>query len=363
MLKIHSFLQKVKEPIKKLLPNKIGKYKTQMAVISYAMVTVLFILSPDYIYGSDAKNVESYAKAQVIHSVSYEIVEETANEAIVRANETNQDNLFIFCDLTTVNNPDVMKNLKLDEENSSANSMMLGAVAGEKVDSSSTNGKKTNNPDEVVTLTARIAAQETTDTEQETEKTVTNNTEQEEKEAQAEKRAQEKKEAQAEKEAEAEKEAQEKKEAEAEKVAKAEKKKQAEKEKIVVDLSSNEIEILQRIVEAEATGEDIKGKILVANVIMNRVNDDEFPDSVKGVVFQQNGSTYQFSPIKDGRYWSVDVSKDTKTAVKRVMQGEDYSQGALYFSARSKANKSSMSWFDRHLEFLFEYGGHEFFKN
>ena len=102
--------------------------------------------------------------------------------------------------------------------------------------------------------------------------------------------------------------------------------------------------------------------MLVANVVLNRVNDDYFPNTVEGVVFQNNGRTYQFSPIKDKRYWSVKISQDTITAVDRVMAGEDYSQGALYFSARSKADKNSMSWFDRNLEFLFKYGGHEFFR-
>ncbi|QHQ61044.1 hypothetical protein Ana3638_09910 [Anaerocolumna sedimenticola] len=106
----------------------------------------------------------------------------------------------------------------------------------------------------------------------------------------------------------------------------------------------------------------MKGKILVANVILNRVKDDDFPDTIKGVVFQKDGGTYQFSPIKDNRYWSVKVSKDTVKAVDRVMQGEDYSKGALYFSARSRADKNSMRWFDSHLDFLFQYGGHEFFK-
>lgn len=129
----------------------------------------------------------------------------------------------------------------------------------------------------------------------------------------------------------------------------------------VLSLSSKEIEILQRIVEAEATGEDIKGKILVANVIINRVNDSSFPDSVEEVVFQKTGGTYQFSPISDKRYYSVEVSDETKEAVQRVIQGEDYSQGALYFSARKRASASNMQWFDNNLKWLFQYGGHEFF--
>jgi len=130
-----------------------------------------------------------------------------------------------------------------------------------------------------------------------------------------------------------------------------------------IKLSTRERDILERIVEAEATGEDVKGKILVANVIINRVKDENFPDTIEEVVFQRAGGTYQFSPIKDKRYWSVTISKETKEAVQRVLQGEDYSQGALYFSARDKADKSNMRWFDKNLKFLFQHGGHEFFKN
>ncbi len=126
-------------------------------------------------------------------------------------------------------------------------------------------------------------------------------------------------------------------------------------------LSDEDYQVLLRIVEAEATGEDIKGKILVANVILNRVDHKQFPNTVKKVVFQKNGSTVQFSPIKDGRFWSVKVTKETKKAVKRALNGEDYSKGALFFSARSKADKRSMNWFDKNLKWLFKYGGHEFY--
>ena len=41
-----------------------------------------------------------------------------------------------------------------------------------------------------------------------------------------------------------------------------------------------------RIVEAEAGTEDIKGRVLVANVIMNRVQNEEFPDNVTEVVWE-----------------------------------------------------------------------------
>lgn len=126
-------------------------------------------------------------------------------------------------------------------------------------------------------------------------------------------------------------------------------------------ITEEDKEVLLRIVEAEATAEDVKGRMLVANVILNRVLSSKFPDNITDVVFQNNGKTYQFSPIKDGRYWSVTVSEKTREAVKRVLNGEDYSQGALYFAARELANPNNMSWFDRELTRLFRYGVHEFF--
>lgn len=128
-------------------------------------------------------------------------------------------------------------------------------------------------------------------------------------------------------------------------------------------LSKKELEVLWRIVEAEATGEDIYGKILVANVVLNRVNDDEFPDTVSKVVFQRTGSVYQFSPTKDGRYYSVKITESTKEAVSRALKGEDYSDGALYFFARKLTSKKKASWFDNSLKKVVQYGCHEFYAN
>lgn len=122
--------------------------------------------------------------------------------------------------------------------------------------------------------------------------------------------------------------------------------------------------MLETIVEAEAGDEDAYGKILVANVVLNRVLDEEFPDTVKGVVFQNNGKTYQFSPVrKGGRYYTVKVSKHTKAAVARALSGEDYSDGALYFFARRYTSEKKANWFDTSLRKIVEYGCHEFFGN
>lgn len=130
---------------------------------------------------------------------------------------------------------------------------------------------------------------------------------------------------------------------------------------LVLDLTKEDYEVLLRIVEAEAGGEDEEGKMLVANVILNRVNNEKFPDTVKEVVFQCENGTAQFSPISDGRYDTVTISQETVDAVNRVLEGEDNSKGALYFVSRKAADPDKMKWFDECLTFLFEHGGHEFF--
>ena len=126
-------------------------------------------------------------------------------------------------------------------------------------------------------------------------------------------------------------------------------------------LSDRDYEALVRIVEAEAGGEDQNGKLLVANVVLNRVNNERFPDTVWDVVMQREQGIAQFSPTVDGRYQNVDVSEDTVEAVERALYGEDISQGALYFCAREKADSDRLKWFDRKLTRLFSYGNHEFF--
>lgn len=136
-----------------------------------------------------------------------------------------------------------------------------------------------------------------------------------------------------------------------------------EKAKSAFAFDKESKEILERIVQAEAGGEDQKGKVLVANVIINRVKSKQYPNTVEKVVFQKVAGKYQFSPILDKRYWSVKVSDSTKKAVEIALDGEDYSDGALFFLARKHASKRNLRWFDNNLKFLFQHGAHEFYRN
>ncbi len=130
---------------------------------------------------------------------------------------------------------------------------------------------------------------------------------------------------------------------------------QAEK---AIRCTARDYEVLLRIVQAEAGICDAKGKIMVANVIINRVRNSEFPDTITDVVYERS----QFSPVSDGRINTCEITQETIECVDRALAGEDYSEGALYFMNRRGSASSNIEWFDRKLTFVKEHGGHEFFK-
>lgn len=125
----------------------------------------------------------------------------------------------------------------------------------------------------------------------------------------------------------------------------------------IIDFSEEDYTVLCKIVEAEAGDQDEKGRILVANVIINRVISSGC--TIKEVVFSNNGRTYQFSPVRPGgSYYKTTASQLTIECVDRALKGEDYSEGAIYFAMKTSSN----SWFNTSLTFLFKHGDHYFYK-
>ena len=129
----------------------------------------------------------------------------------------------------------------------------------------------------------------------------------------------------------------------------------------IYEVSEEDYDALLRLVEAEASGEDIKGKLLVANVVLNRVKSGAFPDTVKEVIYQRQNGRAQFSPVATGKIDRVAVSEETVEAVERALCGEDESAGALYFVAPAYADAGNHQWFRDNLTLLFSYEGHEFY--
>ena len=121
------------------------------------------------------------------------------------------------------------------------------------------------------------------------------------------------------------------------------------------DWSEEESYLLAKIAMAEAEGCNTQTKTLIIMCVLNRVWSDEFPDTIKEVIFQEN----QFSPIDNGRWDRVKPNEDCYQAVKAVMEAKyDYSGGATYFESCSNED----NWHSRNLEFLYESEGIRFYK-
>lgn len=125
----------------------------------------------------------------------------------------------------------------------------------------------------------------------------------------------------------------------------------------IIDVSDAEYEELAKIIMCEASGEDFDGKVLIGNVVMNRVNSDRFPDDIISVINQESNGVYQFSPVGSGNWDSVVPSEECYKAVDAVLNGYTISYKALYFESCD-----GESWHSRNLELLFEHGGHRFYK-
>lgn len=111
---------------------------------------------------------------------------------------------------------------------------------------------------------------------------------------------------------------------------------------------------LSRIIHAESGNQPLEGKMAVGNVVMNRVADPAFPDTVEEVLAQKN----QFSPYKGGRLAKRTPNESSIIAAKLVLDGGVVAEteGALYF------NSKESSWVSQNKECIAVIGGHSFYR-
>jgi N-acetylmuramoyl-L-alanine amidase len=121
-------------------------------------------------------------------------------------------------------------------------------------------------------------------------------------------------------------------------------------------ISSEERDLLERLVEAEAGGEPYEGKLAVATVVMNRVNSSKFPNTVRGVIYQKN----QFSPVAN-RGLNRKASAETKKAVRKVVDKgyRSFSADVVYFL---NPDIATSKWIIKNRTFVTSVGNHDFYK-
>lgn len=119
---------------------------------------------------------------------------------------------------------------------------------------------------------------------------------------------------------------------------------------------SDEVEWLARIINAEAEAEPFIGKILVGNVIMNRVKSNEFPNTIYDVIFDRKYGV-QFSPTVNGAIKKTPTA-DSIAAAKVCLDSYYISTEALYFLNPDTATNF---WIPNNRKFITRVGNHEFY--
>lgn len=101
--------------------------------------------------------------------------------------------------------------------------------------------------------------------------------------------------------------------------------------------SDNDINLLAKLIAAEARGETYKGQVAVGAVVLNRVSHASFPDTIAGVIYQKGA----FSCVTDSN-WNVSPDSTSLKAARDCINGWDPSGGAIYYYNPSKTNNSFM---------------------
>ena len=113
---------------------------------------------------------------------------------------------------------------------------------------------------------------------------------------------------------------------------------------------------LSRIISAESGGEPLTGQIAVGNVVLNRVESEEFPDTIPAVIFDKVDAT-QFEPVENGTVYNTPTAQAV-TAAKLVLDGENAIDDAMYFYAPAL---SQGIWINANRTYYKTIGCHRFY--
>ncbi|HHW31508.1 MAG TPA: LysM peptidoglycan-binding domain-containing protein [Clostridiaceae bacterium] len=106
----------------------------------------------------------------------------------------------------------------------------------------------------------------------------------------------------------------------------------------VIPYSSYELDLLARLITAEAVSEPYLAQVAVGAVVVNRVKDPRFPNTITSVIYQKDSKFYQFTPVENG--WINKPATDTaRKAALEALNGHDPTKGAIYYFDDSATNK------------------------
>ena len=107
--------------------------------------------------------------------------------------------------------------------------------------------------------------------------------------------------------------------------------------KEVINITNDDLLLLSKLVTGEARGESYEGQVAVGAVILNRVKDSRFPNTISGVIYQPGA----FTAVADGQINApIDESSTVHKAARDAMNGWDPTSGCVYyFNPATATNK------------------------
>ncbi len=129
----------------------------------------------------------------------------------------------------------------------------------------------------------------------------------------------------------------------------------------VINYTYTEFRMMCYVVHSEVGYCSEENKLAVANVIINRVKSDLFPDNIAEVLTAPN----QFTAIHNYYDQTFPPSDDTIAAVKKALDGEgaDLVNGATFYYAPRYITPEKAAWFENQLQFAAVVDGQRYFKN
>ncbi|MFL0267713.1 LysM peptidoglycan-binding domain-containing protein [Candidatus Clostridium radicumherbarum] len=105
----------------------------------------------------------------------------------------------------------------------------------------------------------------------------------------------------------------------------------------VIPYTTADLDLLARLINAEAQGEPYEAKVAVGAVVVNRVKSADWPNTIKDVIYQQINGYYQFTPVLNG-WINNAATADSRQAALDALKGVDPTHGAQFYFDDSTTN-------------------------
>lgn len=123
-------------------------------------------------------------------------------------------------------------------------------------------------------------------------------------------------------------------------------------EDTTLQISYPDAQLLLKVASAEASTQGVEGMKHVMEVILNRVRDDDFPDTIQGVVYQKGA----FETVTKGVINIIDIPAEAHLALADIEKNKDLNIEIVAFETKKNGRK-----LEKHFKYSFTLKDHDFY--